>query len=310
MGAFGPAPPLPLGGPFVGGPPPPPPMPLPQQQAPQADDGESVIYEIDPEVLSQRVKIRIDASSRMVTKDTLAQTIQFMTPLIANGPFVQQLLTSGYAIDWPTFFEMAQAATGTSRQYHLIRPINAKEEARLAEPPPQVKAQMAKTQSDVQIRTQLGQMKMQSEQAQIQSNERMKQLEIEEASARHLLDLIQQQREESDPTAQAKLQAEMQKTAMGLQAKQAEHKMKLTAQHQQHQMDMAQAVQKAELDSRLQQHQANMDTALAQRQASMDHEVAHTKARTQVHSILATGLAKAKAAKMMPARPAGGAKSK
>src|SRR5215469_2570825 len=70
----------------------PPPQPLPQTGAPSQPSQTSNVYKIDPKVFERKAKIRVDGSSRMITKDILAQNIQFLTPLLGNGPFISNLM--------------------------------------------------------------------------------------------------------------------------------------------------------------------------------------------------------------------------
>lgn len=301
----------PLANPFVQAGPPQPPQPLPQTPPPPTlQESEPEVYKIDPLVLDRRVKIRVDGASRMVTKDLLAQTVQSWLPIIGNGPFMQGLMSSGQTFDWPVFFKMAQDATGTGKLYPFIRPMNQQEEQRSQQPPPQVRAQMQKTQADGQVRTQLSQDKLQAERERIQSDAQIKHEQISEESARHILKLLM---ESQNNGAEAK-QAESQAKVQGMQQ---EGQLKLQHLHQEHQLKMQQAQQKGSIDTQLAMQKGAVDThlghqklAMQSQQNQMDMQSAQAKHHADLakaKSILAQGKAKAESAKMQPkptAKPA------
>lgn len=273
----------------------PPPQPLPQvpngvpQLPPQQQDQ---VYKIDPQVLDRKAKIRIDGSSRMITKDILSQVVQFLAPFIGNGPFLSQLMQAGQTIDFPVFFKMLQDATGTQRQYPIIRPLNPQEEQRMQQPPPQARAQLMKAQADGQNRKDIMQMKLQGERERMQGEQRLRELEIQEQSARHLISEIMAEKQAlmdsqgNAPAKQAEAKVKLMLGQQELKQKAQEHQMDLQHQSRQHAMDMRQQV-----------HQNILDT----QSANMHHQAEMSK----VQQIMAQGAAKAAAARMQPKKPQG-----
>ncbi len=289
----------------------PPPQALPAMG--QGQDPQSSIYTVDPEVFDRPVRINIDGSSRMITRDILSQTVQFIAPFIGNGPFMQQLQASGYTVDFPTFFKMLQDATGTKRMYHWIRPLNPQEQQRLDAPPPQVVAAQQKSQLDSQTRLQIMDMKVKADTANSDKQAQLKELEIQEASARHILTTIQAERQ-----ALQQGQGDAQKAALDAKIKAQQAQQDLTHKAQAHQLDMSAQQQKLGLDFQAQraQHaldlrqqfqQHLMDTSqqssqhgLDMQHAQHDHALKHAIEIAKAKQVLSMGAAKAKAARMMP----------
>lgn len=282
----------------------PPPQSLPQQPA-QPSPQQSASYRIDPKVLDRPVKIRIDGSSRMLTKDILSQVVQFYLPIIGNGPFLQQLMMSGQTIDFPKFFEMVQEATGTKRLYPIVRPLNQQEEQRLGQPPPQVRAQMQMKQQEGQTRKDIMQMKVEADKEKTASAERTKMHQISEESARHIIEQILNEGGPMAKMMEARLKAQQGQQQMHL--KMAQGRQEMQQKHVEHLMDMQHQARQHAADLQMQRNQMGLDMLQQRNQMGMDAQRAHldnqmaqANGMAKMQQILSTGKAKKDAAEMQP----------
>ncbi len=291
-------------GPPQGGPPQPPPGPSPQQiadmQKQQAAQQE--IYGIDPLVLQKPVKIRIDGSSRMVSKDVLMQMVPFLAQFMFNGPFVSQLAQLGETPDYETFFKMLQDASGTTRMYPLLKPLTPEQQQRLSTPPPEVMAKAQQADKEQQTRLQIMQMKLQGDQQTTEINARLKELQIQEESARHLIDVMQEEKS----GLQAMLD-EAQSRQQDLQGKQQDQALKNQGAQQalaakqaqaQHALGLAKTNALQDLLHSHVSNQQDLQQADAVHQQNMSQ--AQMEGLAKVRSLLAQGQAKAAAARMQP----------
>lgn len=105
--------------------------------------------QVDRSSLKAPVKFRIKASSRMLTQSKLQAMAPFLSQYIMNGAFMSQLAKSGQTIDFTSFFDMIQDATGTRAAYKLVRPLNSQEKQAMGAPPPE--AVMKDKMADKQI---------------------------------------------------------------------------------------------------------------------------------------------------------------
>ncbi len=99
--------------------------------------------------LKAPVKFRIKASSRMLTQSKLQFIAPFLSQYLMNGAFMSQLAKSGQTVDFNSFFDLIQDATGTRAAYRLIRPLNDQEKQQMSSPPPE--AVMKDKMADKQI---------------------------------------------------------------------------------------------------------------------------------------------------------------
>jgi hypothetical protein len=232
---------------------------------------ESAASEIDPLALSGKVQIKVNASDRMRTRDNLRQSAPFIAQFLMNGPFLQELAQSNMAADFPEFFRLVMDATGLQNDYRLVRPQTPEEAQKRSQPSPDAQLKAQQAQQDQQTRMQLMQTKVQGEQTVAEINAAVKNKQISEESARHLMALLQ--KEEADnankPDPREKL--------VELQAKAAEHGMNLQHQQQKHALDTQNQQQKhqMELAHGIQAHQLEMMKAHQQNQS--DARSAHTK---------------------------------
>ncbi len=105
--------------------------------------------QVDQASLKAPVKFRIKASSRMLTQSKLQFVVPFLSQYLMNGAFISQLAKSGQAVDFNSFFNLIQDATGTRSAYKLIRPLTDQEKQQQSTPPPE--AVMKDKMADKQI---------------------------------------------------------------------------------------------------------------------------------------------------------------
>lgn len=242
---------------------------------PELSPVQSEAYQIDPLVLNRPVRIRIDGSTRMLSRAALQQDVGMLAQFILNGPFLQALGANGDTVDFTEFARMLQDATGITRSYRLFRRLTPQEQQARQQPSPDAQMKMQAAQLEAQTRTQIMQMKQQGESARLQVESALKDKAIDEESARYLLGLIAKEREGG---GQAKAQEGQQKLA--LQAAQGQQKLRQDAQS--HVLKLRQ--QQQELAVRGAEGQQKLRTS-----AAMDQQ--------KLLSTLIQGRAKAQAAK-------------
>lgn len=283
---------------------PPPPQPTPIVQ-PELAPPDPEAMSIDPLVLNRPVKIRINASDRMRTRDRLQQSVPFLAQFIMNGPFLQELAQSNMTIDFPEFFRMVWDATGIQQDYRIARPLTPEEQQKRSQPSPDAQAAMQQAQLEAKTRTDIMQMKIGSDQQIAQLQAMVKNKEISEESARHILQIFGQE------AADKAKQPDPRQVQLDLQASAAQHQQNLQQQQQKHALDLQHAQQKAQiqaqqgqqthaLDIHQKAQQGHVDTAMKAKadmtKMVLDSMMAHQK----LQNMKAEGEARAKAARMMP----------
>lgn len=249
--------------------------PAPQQPTPVINPElaplDPTAGEIDPLALAGKVQIKVMASERMRTRDNLRQSAPFIAQFLMNGPFLQELAQSNMAADFPEFFRLVMDAVGLQDDYRLVRPQTPEEAQKRSQPSPDAQLKAQQAQQDAQTRMQLMQTKVQGEQTVAEINAAVKNKQISEESARHLLALLQKEQADnaSAPDPHEKI--------MELQMKGQEHSQNLQQQQQKHALDLHQQAQKHQLDliKSQQQHQLGLQQQNQQNQA--DARTANTK---------------------------------
>ena len=198
-------------------------------QAMPATDPQKNYYSVDASVIQKKVRFRMLAASKMVTRDKLMQVLPFWMQTLSQGNIMEGLKQTGKTIDFDELFRMIQDATGVSNTYALVRPLNEQEQKAAQQPSPQMQADQQKQQADLQGRMQLMQLKNQGE---VQKAQVMKQPDPWAAQ-------IAQQKAQQDAAAkQQEMQADQQMQQAQLEAKRQELAIKLGAKKQEHQMDL------------------------------------------------------------------------
>lgn len=279
---------------------PPPPQPTPTIY-PERAPPEPEAAEIDPLVLNRPVKIRITASDRMRTRDKLQQTVPFLAQFIMNGPFLQELAASNMTIDFPEFFRMIWDATGNQQDYRIARALTPEELQKRSQPSPDAQLQMQQHQEELQTRKELMQMKVGGEQQVAQLNAMVKNKQISEESARHILQIFGQQDDAKMNAPDPRIQE------LELQANAAKHQQNLQHQEQKHRLDLSHAHQKAQVANRQGQdkhllglHQTKQKTDSDARSSMAKMVVDQAMAHQKLENMKAESAAKQKAMASQP----------
>lgn len=222
------------------------------------------VYAIDPEVLDRPVRIKIDGSSRMLSRSALQQIWPMLSQSLLSGPLLAEMTRNGITVDFIEFLRMLEDAVGTMRSYRLVRPMNQAEQQARNSLPPEVQARTAAQDKSDQIRLQLGQMKLDGDKNKVMTEAEWRQKGIDEESARHILALIAQEKADKankpnpaieQAQMQAKLQGDAASKQLDLQSTAASKQLKL--QHAQAMNNIE--LQKAAHDLVLQHVGANQD---------------------------------------------------
>ncbi len=234
-----------------------------------------------------KMRFRMLASSRMMTREKLAQIFPFLTQYMLNGTFMGELQKTGKTIDFAEMFLMLRDATGTGRLYNFIRDMNEQEQKAHQQPPPDVVMQQQQAQQELQARMQISKEKnqttLQAEQIKNAPQPPDPQ-ELEQDRVRFMMDMQREQgRIQNEKTlALIKAQAQHDKNRMDaeskrqeLQGKQAEIGMKLQGSQAEHAMQMQQIQQAGQVD-RSQQFANHM---LGLQQSSQQHEQGLSQAK-------------------------------
>lgn len=226
--------------------------------------------QVGAESFNKPVRFTMLASSKMLTREKLAQVVPFLAQFMLNGPFVQGIQASGQTVDFDVFGDMIQAATGTSSAYRLIRPMNEQEIKAKQTPPPQVVMEQQKAQADHQVRLQMGQMKAQSEiqkemikKQPVPADPQEKQAEMEMMMAK-----IQAEREKAQIQRQTAEQKMVMDAMMGqqkLRQKEQESKQKMF-------MDAAMSQQQMQTEQQRTQNELMLQHAQGQQQLRQGEE--------------------------------------
>ena len=180
----------------------------------QAMREDKTVYQIPSEsIIDKQVKFTMLASSKMLTRDKLQQIVPFLLQTLVQGPMLQGLAQSNLTVDFTELSRMIQEATGISKQYTLVRPLNEQELQAKQQPSPDAMMQAQDTEKDRQLRLQLQQMQSQTDLQKVQMQKQPDPAEEEAAK-------IKLQYEQA--ARQIELEAKKQETAQKLQAKQLE----------------------------------------------------------------------------------------
>lgn len=238
------------------------------------------VMQVGAEAFAKPMRFKLNASSRMLTKEKLEELFPYIVQYLMNGPFVEQLKANNQAVDWNEVFQMMQDATGVGRKYNFVRQMTEQEIQAAQQPSPQEQQAMQKAQLDAQTRVQMGQLKAQSE-----AESRQVDLQKEDiATEREVIKLMIQQQMEQEKVRssqnpeveRAKAQAEREKA----QAKRTEMQQKLAFNQAQGQQKMQLEAQKAAMQARLEQMKMQAEAQRTQQELFVD------RARSQQQMLL------------------------
>ncbi len=128
--------------------------------------------------LTQPVRFKMEASSRMLNQSRLREIIPFMSQYLMNGPFLAQLAKAGQTVDFGEFFNMLQDATGTRGAYRLVRQMTPQEQQQASQPPPEAIMKQQQAADANKTRMDIMQIKAAVQQQQISEGTATKLLEI------------------------------------------------------------------------------------------------------------------------------------
>jgi len=229
----------------------------------QQNPDEFKYVQVSAQAFLEDTRVRVTASSKMLTRERISQQFPFIAQTLLQGPMLNALSQAGYTVDFMQFTRMMMDATGIDRYYNLIRPFNEEEKKAQQEQQQQAEnigkeGEMQKAQLDAQTRLQMGQMKMQAEseknQTAMQIAQMKKQPSPEEAAAKQ--QETQQKMQQKQEEGQLKVWLEQ----MKIQMKQKELEMKLQMQRQKTAAD----AQKAQMDMQIKARSADTDARIAQ----------------------------------------------
>lgn len=265
------------------------------------------LTQVNSSAFKHDMRFRMLASSRMMTREKLAQVFPFLAQYMMNGTFIGEVQKMGKTVDFMEVFQMLRDATGTGRLYNFVRDMNEQEKKAAAQPPPEVAAKQQQSQQELQARMQLGQMKSQTDvqvaqiahqpdpgeaerqqkEAEMKLQQMQAETEQEKQSAQMEAERDQARIHSEQVLAQIKAQAEMdkhkvnmagkqmemqgkqQEMAMNLQGRQAETQMNIQSQQQEHALNLQQMQQSGDQ----QQKQTSAEHILSMQQQKAEHKM-------------------------------------
>ena len=253
-------------------------------QALPATDSQKNYYTVDASSIQKRVRFRMLAASKMVTRDKLMQVLPFWMQTLSQGNIMDGLKQTGKTIDFDELFRMIQDATGVSATYALVRPLNDQEKQAMQQPNPQQVADQQKAQQDSQTRIQLMQLKNQGTAQVAQINKQPDPWQQQ----------IDQQKAQLDAAAkQQDMASDQQMQQADLAAKKQELMIKLGAKKQEHDMDL----QKASADIQV----SNQASQNERQQGQLDHQMKMAQLMQQMQADQAQGANQQNIADKFPA---------
>lgn len=252
------------------------------QQVPAFNRESGQFYSIPAHMFQRPLRFRVLASSKMLSQQRLMQMFPPLAQTLFSGPFQAGLMKTGKTIDFDNMFQLLKDATGVSRRYRLVRDLNEEEKKASQEPPPELQAEQQKAQQDAQVRLQMGQMKVQSQQSKNEAD-------IQRELIKKQPDEGKQQRSAAEAQVEAarssqSLQFEQFKAQLEGQRRQAELRAKLTEllmQQRQSQMEGASRAREFEMDAQIKARSAVQDEAIKRRQAQVQEMQALRAERQQ-----------------------------
>jgi len=205
----------------------------------------------------------------MRTRGNLQQSLPLIAQFILNGPILQELAQANIIPDFVDFERMVMDATGLQQDYRLFRPMTPEEQQKRMQPSPDAQLKNQQSQQELQTRTQIMQMKTQSDQAIAQIQAMVKDKEISEESAQHILSIFQKEKSDQanapDPReALQNMQLKASDHAQSMQQMQQKHQQDMQAQAQQHSLDLIKQQQSHNLDLQNQHQKVQSDAHAAQ----------------------------------------------
>jgi hypothetical protein len=137
---------------------------------------------------------RMEAANRMLVKERLAMFLAPVSTLLFNDAVMKQANLQGMTLDFSEWARFFQDATGTSRAYSFFRAMSPQEQQAMNQPDPKMMLEMQKAQMEAQVRREMGQMKMQTEDQKAKLDYAARTQGVSEKSAVELVKLLQKER--------------------------------------------------------------------------------------------------------------------
>lgn len=212
--------------------------------------------QVGGEAFQRPMQFSMIAASRMMSREKLLQILPVINQYFMNGAFLGQLHQAGKTVDFDEFQQVIQDATGTARQYKLIRPLTPQEQQAMNQPSPDAQMQMQQKQMDLQNRVQLQGMKSQTVIQKAQIDTAPDQLAIQQAQMEQVRAAQEAQLQLASKQAQAQADAQRKQQEMIFRA-----------------MGKQQELRAKEESDRQKAIQAAQTHAQKIQQALVDHEV-------------------------------------
>ena len=230
---------------------------VPGQAMPALDSNSNdAYYSVDTSIMQRKIKFRIMAASKMVTRDKLMSIVPFYMQLLGQGNFLQSIHQIGKTIDFDVFLDMVQDATGVSHLYKLVRDLTPQEQQQQQkQQQQQQQAQAQQSQAEGQTRKEIMQMKVQGD--------------LQKAQIQKQPDPPKQPDPWQQMIDQQKAQQDMQARAQELYLASQQKQQELGAKRQDHQISLAAKLQQARADVQA----SNLKSQHARQQSQMDHDM-------------------------------------
>lgn len=227
--------------------------PLPGKVRNEQNPDQEQYVQVSAQAFLQATRVRVQAASKMLTRDRLSQQFPFVAQTLLSGPFMGALNQAGQTVDFQQFTRMLMDATGVDRYYQIIRPLTDEEKQQMQQQQEQQAnagkgAEMEKAQMDAQTRLQMGQMKAQSESEKRQTELQVAQMKSQKDPSEMMMK--QQEMQQKLAAEKEKGQLDIYRKMMELQFKQKELEMKIQSERVKMQQDAAKNQMQMQMDAR------------------------------------------------------------
>ena len=201
------------------------------------------VYNASAEIIDKPVKFTMLASSKMLTREKLQQIVPFLLQTLVQGPMMQGLAAANLTIDFTELARMIQEATGVTKQYQLVRPLNEQEMATKQQPSPDAVAQRQEAQQDRELRLQLQDMQSQTELQKVQMQKQPDPAEQEAAALKLQFERASKEMEFAAKRQEIEQKVQQKRMEMAMKAEETEQKRQLTQFNLQTELEKALAQQ-------------------------------------------------------------------
>jgi len=283
----------------------------PEDQLPTSGSNKVPAY-----LFQKPIQFKMNAASRMISRQELMQIFPFVTQYLLNGQFLGMLEQGGNTLNFDEYYTFFQDCTGVSKRYNFVRPITPEEQQQKQQQqeqnPETIKQkqdyELEKEKNDIareknQIDAQKGlpnpqEMQIEELKAKIEMQKMQMEAQLEKDKAQQEMIKELQMGKIKIQAEQEKLQVKREESQMKMQAKSQELAMSMKSQMLQSQMDIANQQRQSELDAIM--GQQNIRHAEEQHQQSLKHEKVSGEQSLKLKGEEAKLKAKSMAAKPKP----------